>query len=372
MTCATGGNHSIFLDHQGKVWGCGSDTRGQLGYGIPCQYKLCHIRDLNTKIKFVACARDHSLFLDEDGSVWFLGAGAHTNSQAGPPIKYDIGVPITFLSAADTKVMFVDEEGSVWAYGNNSCSSLSLPEKKTYQVPTRILDIPRIIMVSCGTSHSLFLDVDHGVWSCGENHLGELGLGDQIRRTQATKIEMEWPAIKRVHCFTNHSMFLDIEGNVWTTGDNSDYQLGLGWAVRNIWKPRKIPGLPPVRDIACGMAHSLLADEEGSAWSFGCNSHGQLGLGDKKVRDVPTKLPKLSRVSGVVASSLHSFFIEEDGSVWASGWNLMGQLSLSNSWFTNAVHSSCKKSATKIPNLKLAISPLDFPERVVKSARGAD
>ena len=321
----------------------------------------------------MACANDHSLFLDEDGIVWTIGKGPLANGKPSPtPTKFEIGVPITFMTGGQqaSKAIFIDENGEVWAYGNNFFHSLGLPEQQTYTVPTKISNLPQIIMVSCGFAHSLFLDAERSVWATGKNLNGELGLGDETNRSGVSKI-CTLPEIKCVSCFARHSMFLDMEGRVWVTGDNSEGQLGIEVQRHTkISTPHHLDTLPPIQSISAGHSYSLFADENGSAWSCGDNSYGQLGTGDKQWRNLPTKVPKLSRVSGVVASKHHSFFIQDDGSVWGCGSNQTGQLSFHNSLVQHVLTSACKKKVKKISNLKLTISLLvDFSENSIKSAR---
>jgi alpha-tubulin suppressor-like RCC1 family protein len=42
--------------------------------------------------------------------------------------------------------------------------------------------------IAAGTDHSLFLDSDGNVWSVGSNFYGQLGLGDNINITSPQKI----------------------------------------------------------------------------------------------------------------------------------------------------------------------------------------
>ncbi|MCY1014040.1 RCC1 domain-containing protein [Nannocystis pusilla] len=39
--------------------------------------------------------------------------------------------------------------------------------------------------------------------------------------------------------------------------------------------PTLVPGLPPVRAISAGLAHSVILDDNGGVWAFGLNSFGQ-------------------------------------------------------------------------------------------------
>jgi len=53
--------------------------------------------------------------------------------------------------------------------------------------------------------------------------------------------------------------------------------------------------------VACGEEHTLALAEDGSLYSFGGNTYGQLGVGDVRQRDRPTKV----NTEGVKFASVH-------------------------------------------------------------------
>jgi len=64
-------------------------------------------------------------------------------------------------------------------------------------------------------------------------------------------------------------------------------QLGdgdAGWRTN----PVRVAGLKSVAAIAGGRYHSVVALSDGSIWTFGCNLHGQLGIGTTDSRPHPT------------------------------------------------------------------------------------
>jgi alpha-tubulin suppressor-like RCC1 family protein len=65
-------SHALFIDLQSRVWGCGSNSNGQLGYGSDCQSLLCptllpSLRGID--VLSVACGFSCSLFLTAAGQV---------------------------------------------------------------------------------------------------------------------------------------------------------------------------------------------------------------------------------------------------------------------------------------------------------------
>ena len=71
--------------------------------------------------------------------------------------------------------------------------------------------------------------------------------------------------------------------------------------------------------------------EDGSVFAFGYNDSGQLGLGDKQYRLVPTLLRgelENKSVLQVAAGSRHTTFVTADGLAFACGYNYNGRLGL--------------------------------------------
>ena len=69
--CASGQNHSLFLDPLGNVWGCGGNQHGQLGLGhnVPTFQKINNLPPIIS----IAAGDSFSLFIDDNGSVWSCG-----------------------------------------------------------------------------------------------------------------------------------------------------------------------------------------------------------------------------------------------------------------------------------------------------------
>ncbi len=113
-------------------------------------------------------------------------------------------------------------------------------------------------------------------------------------------------------------------------GSNSFAQLGVGNAksLLNSW----IEFVPPVvfLHISCGNSHTIALAEGGSAWGWGSNTCGQLGLGHmtspvispKKVVLDEKKDPAIMVNAGNVMSALitSSFYVEYSFShrIWQS------------------------------------------------------
>lgn len=146
------------------------------------------------------------------------------------------------------------------------------------------LDGVRIRDVStCSNSfHWLAISEDYKVYAWGFNAKGQLGVNDCTYRSNPTLIQsLSGYKIVAVATGKHHSLFLTDEGDVFSCGDNSHGECGVGNGKdQTITQPRRIDydGSPIVK-IACGGEFSLILNEDGVVYSFGHPEYGQLGHG---------------------------------------------------------------------------------------------
>jgi alpha-tubulin suppressor-like RCC1 family protein len=76
--------------------------------------------------------------------------------------------------------------------------------------------------------------------------------------------------------------------------------------------------------VAAGSTHGQFLKSDGSLWSMGNNSNGQLG--DTATTNRSTPVQVATGVISVAAGAYHSLFVKTDGSLWATGNNSSNQL----------------------------------------------
>ena len=128
-------------------------------------------------------------------------------------------------------------------------------------------------------------------------------------------------------CGQYHTITLTDDGTAYSFGRNYDGQLGLGYN-ENISLPTPIPNLPQINMVSCGGYFTVCVDDEGFIWSFGKNDSGQLGTGDKTNSNVPQKILNIPPVISVSCGSHHTLMITYDSDLWSCGRNNLGQLCL--------------------------------------------
>jgi alpha-tubulin suppressor-like RCC1 family protein len=122
-----------------------------------------------------------------------------------------------------------------------------------------------------------------------------------------------------------HTLALKDDGTVWSWGTNTSGQLGDGTTTMRA-VPIQIASLANVVAVAAGAAHSLALKSDGTVWAWGKNSTGQLGDGTSTLRLSPIQVPNLTDVMAIAAGADHSVAMKSDGTVWTWGRNTWGQL----------------------------------------------
>lgn len=85
---------------------------------------------------------------------------------------------------------------------------------------------------------------------------------------------------KAVDCGDQHTALITPSGDLYTLGDNSEGQLGLGIDYKTFnEKATLVTGIMDrVQEVAAGYRHTLVLTERGSVYGMGTNRRHELGL----------------------------------------------------------------------------------------------
>ncbi|XP_063526637.1 probable E3 ubiquitin-protein ligase HERC4 isoform X8 [Pongo pygmaeus] len=137
----------------------------------------------------------------------------------------------------------------------------------------------------------------------GNASFGQLGLGGIDEEIVLEPRKSDFFINKKVRdvgCGLRHTVFVLDDGTVYTCGCNDLGQLGHEKSRK---KPEQVVALDAQNIVAvsCGEAHTLALNDKGQVYAWGLDSDGQLGLvGSEECIRVPSCLPKIMCVDSLV------------------------------------------------------------------------
>ena len=331
-SCACGGEHTITLSDDGTAYSFGRNKKGQLGLGHNNDVSLPTPIPNLPKIKMVSCGSLFSVCLDHEGFIWSFGKnnvgqlGTGNSFSFNIPQKIEDIPPVLSVSCGSHHILIITNDSNLWSCGKNLYGQLFLGDN-SYRSKPQQTSFSNISKVSAGNDHSLIQNDKGEIFACGNNKYGQCGLGHFDYSLTSSIIPNLPSNIVHFVCGSEQNLFLDSDGNVFSVGNNWFGSLGLGHNTHQN-ELNKIPNIPPIKVISCVGLSCYLIDFEGNLWTFGANSHWQLCHGDKTHKIIPKIVNTLKDIQQISYGCCgeHFFAKNSQNQIFAVGNNIKEQL----------------------------------------------
>uniref|UniRef100_A0ABI7Z519 HECT domain-containing protein n=1 Tax=Felis catus TaxID=9685 RepID=A0ABI7Z519_FELCA len=268
---------------------------------------------------------------------WSLGQpGISTNLQgivAEPQVCGFISDrSVKEVACGGNHSVFLLEDGEVYTCGLNTKGQLGHEREGNQPEQIGALADQHIVHVACGESHSLALSDRGQLFSWGAGSDGQLGLMTTEDSVAVPRLiqKLNQQTILQVSCGNWHCLALAADGQFFTWGKNSHGQLGLGKEFPSQASPQRVRSLEgiPLAQVAAGGAHSFALSLSGAVFGWGMNNAGQLGLSDEEDRESPchVKLLRTQKVVYISCGEEHTAVLTKSGGVFTFGAGSCGQL----------------------------------------------
>ena len=313
-----------------------------------------------TRIIAIAAGQLHNAALDSSGYVWTwgwnyfgaLGNGAYPPLD-GPdsltntvPTKIPNGfTSVKAIASGGYHNLALKTNGTVWAWGLNDKGQLgdnsTADRHSPVEITTNLTGHGGVSELVVGGDISAALMVDHTLLMWGRNWKGEMGNG--LKDTNDVGQWVPGPVsqasgltnVQAVALGWSHVVALASDGTVWTWGQNSRGELGLGGtSSKGTNMPTPVPALSNVTHVSAGEGFSAALRSDGTVWTWGYNGSGSGGawgageLGDGTTNDSysPVQVVGLTNAVFIRARSWKTLALAADGTAWSWGWNQYGEL----------------------------------------------
>ncbi len=333
MIC-TGSDFSLVLKSDGTVWSWGRNFYGQLGNGTNSMSHTPGRVSLLEDVVSISGGASYALALKSDGTVWAWGRndygrlGNGTNNDSNLPVQVVNLDDVIKISTMSSHSYALKRDGTVWEWGGSIYGSVG-------NVPVQVRSLSNVIDISAGGGpHGLALKNDNTLWAWGVNHSGYLGDGTTTYRAVPVQTMTDVVAINGG---AGHSLALKSDGTVWAWGRNAYGQLGDGSTTERSY-PVQVSGLTNVKKISSGSQCSYALMSDGTLRAWGHNRWGKLGDGTVTNRHTPVQVSGLENVVLISrGGTSHALALESDGTLWSWGSNSYGNLGigifdLGNTW----------------------------------------
>ena len=262
-----------------------------------------------------------------------------TDSNVLIPTRVNLEHSYKKISMGGGHMLALSTSGELWSWGLDDCGQCGQelikkssnprefrPSVLKGRSPSKVLNISdRVIDVTAGKYFSIALTEKGEVYSWGVGREYALGHGSRDTLKHPEKIST-LSSIKQVSSGRNFAVALDSEGHVYTWGTNDYGQLGLGQNDRFKSTPEKVRFVDNIVQVACGDFHVLALTADGEVYSWGNGTDGQLGIGTNSNQATPTLIKTLPKIAKIECGGGHSGFITSDFKLMMCGRGIDGQL----------------------------------------------
>nr|NP_001134670.1 probable E3 ubiquitin-protein ligase HERC4 [Salmo salar]ACI68430.1 Probable E3 ubiquitin-protein ligase HERC4 [Salmo salar] len=155
----------------------------------------------------------------------------------------------------------------------------------------------KVVQISCGRSHAIVLDDSGTVYTVGDNSKGQLGVGMSVKNspTFVQVTELGWTKCKKVAAGGWHNLVVNESGHVYSWGWNLNGQLGvqsidISEFPTSIERDENNSVFENIVDISCGCSHSAALSANGQAYLWGSNQFNEIATTDTKRFSSPVVL----------------------------------------------------------------------------------
>ena len=280
------GVHAAAIKTDGTLWTWGSNSVGQLGDNSTVDRSSPGTTAGGGTTWCQVSGSSHTAAVKTDGTLWTWGF--NTSGQLGDNSITCRSSPVTTagggttwcqVSSGGLHTAAIKSDGTLWTWGYNGSGRLGDNSLSTRSSPvTTAGGGTDWCQVSGGISHTAAVKTDGTLWTWGANFNGRLGDNSVAsRRSPGTTAGggTDWCQVSASS--SNNTAAVKTDGTLWTWGVNTAGQLGNNSTVARSSPVTTAGGGTTWCQVSGGGSFSAAVKTDGTLWTWGCNGSGRLG-----------------------------------------------------------------------------------------------
>ena len=335
---SSGTNHTAAVKTDGTLWTWGENDNGRLGDGdnagnINRSTPVTTFAG-GTDWKQVSAGNAHTAAIKTDGTLWTWGAGNNgrlgtnnTTNRSTPVTTFAGGTDWKQVSAGNAHTAAIKTDGTLWTWGRGTFGGLGSNDTTDRSTPvTTFAGGTNWKQVSSGNNHTAAIKTDGTLWTWGFGNTGQLGTNDTTTRsTPVTTFAggTDWKQVSSGY----HTAAIKTDGTLWTWGFGNFGRLGTNDLTSRSTPVTTFAGGTNWKQVSAGGRHTAAIKTDGTLWTWGRGNYGQLGTNDAISRSTPvTTFAGGTNWKQVSSGEQHTAAIKTDGTLWTWGRGTEGQL----------------------------------------------
>jgi alpha-tubulin suppressor-like RCC1 family protein len=286
---SSGGDHTVAIKTDGTLWTWGSGSNGRLGNGVTTGSISTPVTTFTggTNWKQVSGGNQHTAAIKTDGTLWTWGynnsgrlGNADVTNRSTPVTTFAGGTNWKQVSAGGAHTAAIKTDGTLWTWGSAGNGRLgNAVTGGTISTPvTTFAGGTDWKQVASGGTHTAAVKNDGTLWTWGLGNSGRLGNADVTNRSTPVTTFTGGTNWKQVICGGNHTAAIKTDGTLWTWGFGTNGQLGNGTTTFNISTPvTTFAGGTNWKQVSGGNTHTAAIKTDGTLWTWGYGLYGRLG-----------------------------------------------------------------------------------------------
>jgi alpha-tubulin suppressor-like RCC1 family protein len=330
---SAGAFHSLALKTNGTLWGWGNNENGQVGDGSgPYPYLLSPVQvGTDSDWAIISAQNRFSMAIKTDGTLWTWGDNDEgqlgLGSWSSPRVPTQVGTDSDWTNVwtSVNSTFAIKKNGTLWAWGSNGSGKLGDGTTTLRRSPVKVGTDNDWKIVAPGSGHTVAMKTNGTLWAWGWNQFGQVGDGTQTNRSTPVQVgsDTDWVSFG---LGMRTTAALKANGELWAWGTELSGKRGPNFEWIQNATPARFGIETDWTALALGSLHTILLKKNGTVWGLGNNSEGQIGVGYASENRIPIQTAITKFTSKLVMTNSEAAMQQGQYNIFESNSSLIASV----------------------------------------------